>query len=181
MRERVRTGSIPQITMRDVWDSGPAVRPQRPTVLASGFDIQKHVFPKPTQEGPSRLSSKIERITWQVEIHEGTVDLGLIIQFSGVSFMSPVFERSRHDYGPDNRVFYTPVWYRNGQAFLILSTFGDIFESQVVPKTRDVHPFLREEIYYPPLLTLYDPTSMRPSYDNGLVIVSYKARGIANI
>lgn len=149
---------------------------------SEGFDVKDHVFRKPTQERPSRslVSSEIEGITWQVEILEGynnAGDLGLIIQFSGISFVSkPVFERSRRDYGPDSRVFYCPVGYKNGQAFLIFSTFGDIFESQVVPKIKDVNPFFREEIYWPPLLTLYDPTSMRPSYNNGLVIVGYKAR-----
>lgn len=76
--------------------------------------------------------------------------------------------------------FILRVGYKNGQAFLILSTFGDIFESQVVPKIKDVGPFFQEEIYYPPLSTLYDPTSMRSSYNNGLIIVSY-TRNIANI
>jgi hypothetical protein len=50
------------------------------------------------------------------------------------------------------------------------------FESQVVPKTKDINPFFREEIYWPKLLTHYIPTSMNPSYNNGLLIVEYKAR-----
>jgi len=148
-----------------------------------GFNVEDHVFRKPAQERLSKtlVSPEIEKITWEVETIEdcnSTRDLGLIVRFSGISFMdTPVFGRSRHDYGPDSCVFYSPVGYKNGQAFLILSTIGDIFESQIVPKTKDVNPFFREEIYYPPLLTLYDPTSMMLSYNKGLVIVSYKACG----
>jgi len=79
----------------------------------------------------------------QVEIVEDYNDaggLGLIVHFSGISFASiPVFERSRHDYGPDSRVFYSPVGYKNRLAFLILATYGDIFESQVVATEIDVN------------------------------------------
>lgn len=157
--------------------------PREPGQSPGEFNVKDRVFRKPTREKPSRplIAPENEKIIRQVEIIENcnnTKDLGLIVQFSGISFVStPVFEKSRHYYDQDSRVFYTPVGYKNGRAFLILSTFGDIFESQVVPKTKDVNPFFREEIYYPPLLTLYNPTSMKPSYNNGLVIVSYKARG----
>ena len=170
-------------------DRLPPKEPRQSTLEQNhgGFNVKDHVFQKPTREKSSRplTAPENERITWQVEISENynkTGDLGIIIQFSGVNFMStPVFERSRRDYGPDNTIFYAPVGYKNGQAFLILSTFGDIFESQVVPKIKDVNPFFREEIYLPPLLTLYDPTTMRPFYNNGLFIVSYKSRDITNI
>lgn len=154
------------------------------------FDVRPYVSQEPTRKRPSRLSvaPEKERIMCQVEIHEGynsEGDLGLVIQFSGINFTEPsVFRRSRRYYGPDSSVFYSPVGHDNGQAFLILSTVEDIFESQVVPWTKDravpwtkdMDPFFREELYLPPLLTLYDPTSMTPSYNNGLVIVSYKLR-----
>ena len=65
---------------------------------------------------------------------------------------------------------------KKGQVFLIFSTFGDIFESQVVPKTKDINPLFQEEIYYPKLLTDYVPASMVLSYNNGLFIARYKAR-----
>lgn len=146
------------------------------------FDVKRHVFQKPTNEKSSRplIAPENERIMWKVEIIENcnnAGDLGLIVQFSGINFISTtVFERSRRDYGPDSIVLYAPVSYKKNQVFLIFSTFGDIFESQVVPKIKDVNPFFQEEIYYPPLLTLYNPTSMRSSYNNGLFIVEYKAR-----
>ena len=157
--------------------------PREPEQSSGGFNVKDHVSQKPTREKSSRplIAPENERIMWQVEIIENcnnTGDLGLIVQFSGINFMSaPVFERSRRNYGPDSIVLYTPVSYKKGQAFLILSTFGDIFESQVVPKTKDVNPFFREEIYYPKLLTDYVPASMKPSYNNRLFIMNYKARG----
>ena len=150
---------------------------------SGGFNVKDHVFRKPVQEKPAKslVSWEIEKITWQVEIIEDlneAGEIGLIMQFSGINLASaPVFERSRRDYGPDNAVFYTLAEYKNRPAFLIFSTFGDIFESQVVPKTKDVNPFFRKEIYYPKLLTDYVPASMRPSYNNGLFIMNYKARG----
>ena len=188
MREHFRIRSIPPRTTLD------AVREQERGTGRIGFgagslgnsepnpgefDIKRHIFKKPTGEKSINplVIPENQRIMWQVEIIEdynNAGDLGLIVQFSGISFMSTfVFERSRHNYGSDSRVFYAPVEYKNGQAFLILSTLGDIFESQVVSRMKDVHPFFREEIYYPPLLTFYDPTSMRISYNNGLIIVSY--------
>ena len=53
-----------------------------------------------------------------------------------------------------------------------------------MPQTKDKVPFFQkdedrffqDEFNLPELLTLYDPTSMKPSYNNGLVIVSYKLR-----
>lgn len=187
MKEHFRIRAIPPRTTLDAFreqERGKRLSPREPGQSSEGFDVKRHVFQKPITGESSRplIAPENERITWQAEIIEGcnnAGDLGLIVQFSGISFASiPVFEKSRHDYGPDSSVFYSSVGYKNGQAFLILSTFGDIFESQVVPKTKDVNPFFREEIYYPPLLTLYDPASMRPSCNNGLVIVNYKARDI---
>lgn len=182
-----RIRSIPRRTILDVLREqeggrgliGQSSLEQSP----EGFSVQDHVIRKPTGERPSGslVAPENERITWQVdtiEDYNSAGDLGLVMQFSGISFMSPpIFVRSRDNYSPDSSVFYSPVGYY-GPAVLILSTFEDIVESQVVPKTRDVHPFFREEIHCPPLLTRYDPASMRPSYDNGLVIVTYKARGL---
>ena len=113
----------------------------------------------------------------QVEIVEDYNDaggLGLIVHFSGISFASiPVFERSRHDYGPDSRVFYSPVGYKNRLAFLILATYGDIFESQVVATEIDARPFFKEEILLPQLTVTHDPTSMTVYGKNHLVVVGY--------
>ncbi len=153
---------------------------------SGGFDVKRHVFQKPPLTKPVefRPSQGTKEITWEVETVEdynNRGDLCFILQFSGISFINPVFVESKHDYGPDGIVSYTPVSYKKGRAFLIFSTFGDIFESQVVPKTKDINPFFREEIYWPELLTHYIPTSMKLSYNNGLLIVEYKARNLANI
>lgn len=170
--------SIGRLTPESSWQQSPKQEP-------GSFNVKDHIFQKPAPEKPteSLISPEDERISWQIEVHEGLKaredsngagDLGLIIQFSGIKFMTPpIFNEGRRNYGPDTRVFYTPVDYKNGRAFLILGTFGDIFESQVVPKEKDVNPFFQEEIYWPSLLTLYDPKSMRPFYNNGLVVVSY--------
>ena len=113
----------------------------------------------------------------QVEIVEDYNDaggLGLIVHFSGISFASiPVFERSRHDYGPDSRVFYSPVGYKNGRAFLILATYRDVLESQVVATKIDVRPFFREETLLPQLTVTYDTASMTVYGKNHLVVVGY--------
>ena len=192
MTEHFRRRSIPPRTTLDILREQEGVsigrlppREPRQSSLeqsSGGFNVKDHVFQKPTREKSSRplIAPESEKITWQVEISENcnnAGDLGLIVRFSGINFSTPFFERSRRDYGPDSIVLYAPVSYKKGQVFLIFSTFGDIFESQVVPKIKDVNPFFREEIYYPKLLTDYVPTSMKPYYNNGLFIVSYKARG----
>ena len=108
------------------------------------------------------------------ENYDTQESLGVILQFSGIEFTNaPVFERSRHDYGPGSRVFYSPVGYKNGRAFLILATYGDIFESQVVAATIDMRPFFREETRLPQLTVTHDPTSMTVDEKNHLVVVSY--------
>ena len=146
---------------------------------AGGFNIEDHVFRKPTKEKPKNplIVPEAGKITWEVEVHENYDSqgrLGVILQFSGIEFTdAPVFERSRHDYGPDSRVFYSPVGYKNGRAFLILATYGDIFESQVVAAKIDVSPFFREEILLPQLAATYDPASMTVYGNNRLVVVGY--------
>ena len=157
------------------------------------FDVRPYVPPKPDRKKSSRpVAPEKERITCQVEIHDNFTDadggnLGLVMKFSGITFPNAsVFKKSIRYSDPDRYryVFYTPVRYDNGQAFLILSTDGDIFEYQVVPQTKDKVPFFQkdedrffqDEFNLTELLPLYDPTSMKPSYNNGLVIVSYKLR-----
>jgi len=109
-----------------------------------GFNVQNHVFRRPTGEKPKKPLIVLEagKITWEVEVHENydtQNGLGVILRFSGIEFADdPVFERSRYDYGPDSRVFFSPVGYKKGRAFLILATHGDIFESQVVATKKDV-------------------------------------------
>lgn len=201
MSER-RVRSIPQRTMSDVLrEQGVSIRLGgaslrigglgtgigRPPARTSAtqeyhFDMENHVWrePQANREKPRRtpVLPDNKSITWQVDQVEDDDGMGLILQYSGISFMNmPIlFKRSRHDYGPDCSVFSAPVGYRKGLAFLILSTFGDIFESQVVPKKKDVNPSFQEEVYLPDLATKYDPTSMTVIQRNGLVIVGYGRR-----
>lgn len=191
MKERFRIRSIPPRTtldaLREQKSSSVSIgrlpprepRQSRLEQGSGGFNVKDHVFQKPTQERPSRslVSSEIERITWQVEIIEdcnSAGDLVLIAQFRGIGFGStPVFEKSRVDYGADSSVFYSRIMYKNGSAFLILATFGDIFESQVVATKIDVRPFFREETRLPQLTITHDPTSMAVYEKNHLVVVGY--------
>lgn len=151
----------------------------RPEPDPGGFNVQDHVFRKPTKEKPKKplIVPEARRITWEVEVHEDYDTqgrLGVILQFSGIEFTdAPVFERSRYDYSPDSRVFYSPVGYKNGQAFLILVTDGDILESQVVAAKIDVNPFFREEILLPLLTVTHEPASMTVYGKNHLVVVGY--------
>ncbi len=99
---------------------------------------------------------------------------GVILQFSGIEFTNaPVFEKSRVDYGQNSRVFFSRMEYNNGLAFLILATYGDIFESQVVTAKIDVRPFFRKETLLPQLTVTHDPASMTVYGKNHLVVVSY--------
>ena len=173
MSEHFRIRSIPPRTTLD------ALRKQKGRLLSKepgqrSFEQNSGGFREPIT---SLIILKAERITWEVEMYEGYAtqgSLGVILRFSGIEFPeAPVFKKSRHDYGPDSRVFYSPVGYKNGQAFLILATYGDIFESQVVATKMDIRPFFREEIYLPKLTVTYDPTSMTLYEKNHLVVVNY--------
>lgn len=159
---------------------------RRPETTPRSFNVKDHVFSRPTPEKPPRslIPQEDGRIGWLVEAHEGLKvhedsngagNLGIIIQFSGIRFEDPtVFHKSRLNFGADNKVFYTHVGYKkDGEAFLILGTFGDIFEAQVVAKKKDTNPFFQEETRVPGLMTVYDPESMEPIYNNGVVIVAY--------
>ena len=152
-----------------------------------GFDIERHIFNKPTGERSTRplIAPEDEGITMKEVEEQKDYDnhgsLGLVLQFSGISFTSTaLFERSKHDYGPDSSVFYAPVEYKSGRAFLIFSTLVDIFEIQVVSRTKDVNPIFRYEKYLPDLATIYKPQSMIVNQTNGIVTVSYETRDIAD-
>jgi len=144
-----------------------------------GFNVKDHVFRKPTKEKPKKslIIPGAERITWEVEVHEdcgAQGSLRVIMQFSGIGFTNaPVFEKSRVDYGQNSRVFFSRIGYKNGSAFLILATYGDIFESQVVAARIDMRPFFREETRLPQLTVTHDPISMAVNEKNHLVVVSY--------
>lgn len=138
------------------------------------FKVKDHVFRKPNKP---LIVPEDERITWQVEVHEDYDTQGgmeVILQFSGIKFTNaPVFEKSRVDYGHDSSVFFSRIGYKNRLAFLILATYGDILESQVVAIKRDVGPFFREEILLPQLTVTHDITSMTVYEKNRLIVVNY--------
>jgi len=190
--ERFRIRTIPRRTSLDVARERGSVRisglsagrywQDRPEQNSGGFNIEDHVFRKSTKSTKEKQNKPLiipenERIAWEVEVHEDYDTqgrLGVILQFSEIEFTdTPVFERSRHDYGPDSRVFYSPVGYKNGRAFLILATYGDILESQVVAAKIDVGPFFKEETLLSPLTVTHDPTSMTVYGKNHLVVVGY--------
>lgn len=193
MKERFRIRSIPPQTMLDalriqegrnglvgIGRLSPKEPRQRSLEqISEGFNVKNHVFRKPTKEKPNEplIVPEAERITWKVEIHEDydtQESLGVILQFSGIEFTNaPVFEKSRVDYGKDSSVFYSRIGYKNRLAFLILATYGDIFEAQVVAKKVDVRPFFREEILLPRLTVTHNPTSMTVYEKNRLFVVNY--------
>ena len=185
MKERIRIRSIPPRTTLDALREQEGRLPPREPRQSNleqnsgGFNIKDHVFQKPTKEIPNKplIVPEAEKITWEVEVHEDydtQESLGVILRFPGIEFTNtPVFERSRHDYGPDSRVFYSPVGYKNGRAFLILATYGDILESQVVATKIDARPFFREETLLPQLRVTHNPTSMTVYEKNHLVVVAY--------
>jgi len=200
LSEHPRLGSIPQQTMRDVWKEQAreraslqiSINPLKTDRLTFGqtqpdtslessdFDISRHIFRKPSGEKTYKplIVPEPERITWEVEVHgdyETQGSLGLILQFSGIDFTNaPVFIKSKVNYGQDSSAFYSRIGYKNGLAFLILATYGDIFESQVVATKIDERPFFREEAYLPQLTVTHDPTSMTVYEKNHLVVVGYK-------
>ena len=146
---------------------------------SESFNVQDHIFRKPVEKKPNipLIIMEDERITWKIEVHTNydiQKRLGVILQFSGIMFPNaPVFEKSRVDYGQDSEIFFSRIGYKNRLAFLILATYGDIFESQVVPAKMDVWPFFREETHLPQLTTTHNPASMTVSEKNHLIVVSY--------
>ena len=138
--------------------------------------VAKHVYQKPPREKPKTVRIAYEeRIRWMVDIVENydvAGELRLKLQFPGIDLTQAHFKRGRKSYGPECVAFYSQVGYDKKRAFLILSTFGDIFESQVVPIKRDLNPFFKEELYLPQLAG-YNPASMTVSQNNNLIVVSY--------
>lgn len=143
-----------------------------------GFNVRDHVFRKPTKEDltGSLIIPEAERITWKAEIVEdcnSNGDLGIILQFAGIELAGTSFLRGKRNYGPDSAVFYASVGYKKDPVFLILATYGDILESQVVATKIDTRPFFSEEKYLSQLTVTHDPTSMTVSEKNRLIVVSY--------
>src|SRR3989339_588865 len=78
--------------------------------------------------------------------------------------------------GKNSRIFYTPISYKGNTAYLVLSTKGDIFESEVVPQKKGIDQLFSNEFYFPDLIKTYDPLSMKVQQNNGLTIISYNRK-----
>lgn len=204
MNSERKLRSIPCRTMRDVWrerGNQPILKVNPIESMGVSFGgigirgtgqeqpqqakaeqewVNKHTFRKPIVEKQKAHISPYEddRIKWQTEIVEDCDtkgDLGIIMQFIGVDLSQSSFVRSSRNYGSDKAVFYTMVGYKGKLPFLILATYSDILEAQIVPKKKDVNPLFLEEIFLPQLSS-YNPASMSVSQNQGLVIVEYKKR-----
>lgn len=136
--------------------------------------VDEQTLKKPTIQ--AKLHENEEKISCDMEVVENynvQGDLGIFLEFKGIG---PVraFLRGRRDYGPDTTLFYAPIIYHKSRVLLLLSTCGDIFETQVVPEKKDVNPHFQKEIYLPQLATIYNPRSMAISGGHNLVVVSYQ-------
>ena len=147
-------------------------RQNRPKQNWDVVETKRHVFNEPKNLFAPPEIEKTTSITDIVENCNSQGDLDLIMQFFGIDLRHAVFTKNSVNYGADSAVFYVPIHYNKKGAFLILSTFGDIFESQVVATKLDERPFFREETLLPPLTVTHDPSSMTVYEENHLVVVS---------
>ncbi len=140
---------------------------------------RENVFRKPPPNGSKMPEAdagrKISLSTETMDEWNSKGDLGVILSFNGLNLNKVDFRRGVGDYGPDSAVFYTPVGYNGSPAALIVATFGDILETQVVPRRIDVDPFFRDERVIKELAAC-DPTSMKVLANNGIIVVSYQKR-----
>lgn len=143
----------------------------------SSYDISQHIVKKSISKPKTTTTNykpKIECISDVIEDCNIDRDLGVILDFRGLNFLSDTFTKSRKYSGQDACVYSTPVSFRGKEAILILSTTGDIFESEVVPQRKGVNQIFSNELYIPKLTKAYDPLSMEVMQKNRLIIVNYK-------
>lgn len=139
------------------------------------WDISRHEYkrPKKVQTFPV-YEPRIGLTSNIIEDYNGDGDLGVLLQFSGISFLRDAFSKSKRDYGQNSCVYYTSVRFREKEALLMLSTLDDILEFEVVPQRKGINQLFREEAYIPKLAETYDPLSMEVKQRNGIVTISYK-------
>lgn len=143
------------------------------------WDVSKHIYNKNLKKKPKRTicyEPKIECITDVIEDFNSDGDLGVILQFRGFKFLSDTFTKSNRDYGSYSCVYFTPVGYKRKEAYLILSTMGDIFESEVVLQKKWVNQLFSNEAYMPELMKTYNPLSMEVIQKNNIITISYKRK-----
>ncbi len=142
------------------------------------WDISKHIYKKPERKPTRtiRYEPKIECITDVIEDFNSDGDLGVILQFRGLKFLSDTFTKSKRDHGSNSCVYYMPVSYKWNKADLILLTRRDILESKVQPRKGGGNLLFSDESYIPGLMETYDPLSMKVIQKNGLTVISYKRK-----
>lgn len=141
------------------------------------WDISKHIYKKPERKPTRtiRYEPKIECITDVIEDFNSDGDLGVILQFRGLEFLSDTFTKSKRDYGSNSCVYYASVNYKWNKADLILSTKENIFESKVQLQ-KGGNQLFSDESYIPKIMETYNPLSMEVIQKNGLIIISYKRK-----
>lgn len=147
------------------------------SMQGGSYDISQHVVKK-SKIKPKitavNYDPKIECISDVIEDYNSEGDLGVVLDFKGLEFLSDTFNKSKKYSGEDACVYFTPVSFKNKEARLMLSTRGDIFESEVVPQRKGVNQIFSDEAHIPELTEAYDPLSMEVIQKNGLTIISYK-------
>jgi len=144
------------------------------------FDVDKCQYERPKRKRKSviRCESGIEWDVGVFEPEEG--DLELTVQFEGLSFLGDKFTKGKKDYGKDSCVYFVPVHYKKGvrgkDAYLFLSTMGDIFQCDVVPEKKMVNSLFSDERHIPSLTEGYDPLSMKICLKNDIVSVGYSEK-----
>lgn len=143
----------------------------------SSYDISQHEVKKAKNRPRTttlRYEPKIECISDVIDDYNSEGDLGVVLEFKGLEFLSDTFTKSKKYSGEDSCAYFAPVSFKNKEARLMLSTMGDILESEVVPQRKGINQIFNDEFYIPKLTKVYDPLSMGVMQKNGLTIVSYK-------
>jgi len=122
-------------------------------------------------------------IEYDLEKMEYGEYLLLILTFIGQLSFTGNFTRSGKDYkevyGQYAPVYYTSVQYgsEGKEGFLILSTIGDVLESEVVPQKKGINRLFYDEKIIPELNGSYNPLSMVARVNNGIVTLNYSRNG----
>lgn len=151
------------------------------------WDPSKHLYKRPERRkplpGPVRYEPRAEYLMDIVRGYDTKGNLGVLLQFRGLRFLEGTFTQSRKSYGEDARVFYTRVEYSGREAFLILSTMGDILELEVVPQRKGIGRLFDDEVFIPThipkFLERYDPSSMEVVLRNGLIVIDYGRKEVS--
>jgi hypothetical protein len=104
----------------------------------------------------------------------GEGDLKVTLHFKGIDLKSLTFTKSKRDYGNNSSVYYAPLKHKGKDAYLFLSTIGDIVESEIVHQRKGVNRLFDNEVYIPELAEIYDPFSMKVMLTDNFITLRYK-------